>query len=160
MEKNGKDISSISEGAEKIDEILKSLGYKIQMATEGMTSLELRDYLRMETAFMMGDMRFKHETKKEYEFANASSYYVKIDYNALSWAFIEALNTIMDGTEKGRQLKIGLDKGAIVISCPEMELTDDARERIRSGAVGLGEAADILMDNSAGATVRIVIREA
>ncbi|HON95743.1 MAG TPA: histidine kinase dimerization/phospho-acceptor domain-containing protein, partial [Deltaproteobacteria bacterium] len=59
-EKNTKDISSILEGAEKIDAILKGLGYKIQMVNEGYTSVELREYLEMETNFLLADMRFKH----------------------------------------------------------------------------------------------------
>ncbi|MCU0577211.1 MAG: hypothetical protein MUD15_10360, partial [Desulfobacterota bacterium] len=64
-EKNDKDISSILEGAEKIDAILKGLGYKIQMVNEGHTSVELREYLEMETNFLLADMRFKHDTKRE-----------------------------------------------------------------------------------------------
>ena len=64
-EKNDKDISSILEGAEKIDGILKGLGYKIQMVNEGYTSVELREYLEMETNFLLADMRFKHDTKRE-----------------------------------------------------------------------------------------------
>ncbi|HPE45275.1 MAG TPA: hypothetical protein PK380_05330, partial [Deltaproteobacteria bacterium] len=84
-EKNTKDISSILEGAEKIDAILKGLGYKIQMVNEGYTSVELREYLEMETNFLLADMRFKHDTKREIQL-NSRSRYAKVDYNALSCA--------------------------------------------------------------------------
>lgn len=64
-EKNDKDLHSIQEGADKIDHILKALGYKIQMVSEGHTSIELREYLDMELNFLMADMRFKHETRRD-----------------------------------------------------------------------------------------------
>ncbi|OPZ59221.1 MAG: His Kinase A (phospho-acceptor) domain protein [Deltaproteobacteria bacterium ADurb.Bin510] len=153
--KNAKDIASISEGAERIDQILKAVGYKIQMAEEGQVSLELRDYLRNETAFLMSDMRFKHETKTEFAFDSSPSVYADIDYNALSWAFVSLVNLMLDSTAKGRNLVIGLEDGAITVACPECAGVDEGA--VRAALSGLvPEQADCAIENAAG--LKVVIR--
>nr|HPJ08060.1 hypothetical protein [Deltaproteobacteria bacterium] len=135
-EKNTKDISSILEGAEKIDAILKGLGYKIQMVNEGYTSVELREYLEMETNFLLADMRFKHDTKRDIQL-NTRSHYAKVDYNALSGAFTGVINAIMDHTEKGRTIKVALENGVIHILCPEMKAGDAFRSAINDACSAL-----------------------
>jgi len=157
-EKNDKDISSILEGAEKIDAILKGIGYKIQMVNEGYTSVELREYLEMETNFLMADMRFKHETKREIQ-VGPRSYYAKVDYNALSGAVSGTINAIMAYTQKGRTLKISLDNGIIHISCPELNLNDAVRREIESACRDLMPAADVLIDDTNGLTLTIALKD-
>ena len=160
-EKNAKDIASISEGAERIDQILKAIGYKVQMANEGSTSLELREYLAMEINFMMADMRFKHETKREEAFAQARSCYVKADYNALSWAVVSTITTMIDATDKGRTLRVTLDnEGLIHIACPQMRPTPQTRERIDEACRALSRAADIRMHDTEGFELVIALKDA
>ncbi len=141
QEKNAKDLRSIAEGAEKIDYILKGIGYKIQMANEGMTSVELKDYLMHETNFMMGDMRFKHETDTEFDFENSPARYVRVDYNALSWAVVGSINVILENTEKGRSLRVALDNGVIAISSPQLQLDGAVRASLEEACAGLEGAA-------------------
>jgi len=157
-EKNDKDISSILEGAEKIDGILKGLGYKIQMVNEGYTSVELREYLEMETNFLMADMRFKHDTKREIQLGSRSCY-AKVDYNALSAAVSGTISTVMDLTEKGRTVKISLESGVIHISCPEMKVDESARQQIDAATSDLKEKADIILDDSDGLKVSIALKD-
>ena len=157
--KNAKDIGSISEGADRIDQILKAVGYKIQMAEEGSVSLELRDYLKNETAFLMSDMRFKHETKTEFAFENSPSVYARVDYNALSWALVSLINLILDKTEKGRSLVIGLVDGAITVACPECVGADALA--VQAALAGLvPELADCTIDNASGLKVSIRLKDA
>jgi len=157
--KNAKDIHSISEGAERIDQILKAVGYKIQMASEGRSALELRDYLKMETSFLMSDMRFKHETKTEFAFEQAASVYVQVDYCALSWAVVSLINLILDNTAKGRSLLVGLEDGAIVIACNELTGFDESL--VLAALAGLPpELADCTVDNQAGLKVKLRIKDA
>ncbi len=157
-EKNDKDISSILEGAEKIDGILKGLGYKIQMVNEGYTSVEIREYLEMEVNFLMADMRFKHDTKREIQLG-PRSYYAKVDYNALSGAISGIMNTIMDLTEKGRSIKISLESAVISISCPELKADEQARGRIDEACSDLSPKADILVDDADGLKVKIALKD-
>ena len=157
--KNAKDIHSISEGAERIDQILKAVGYKVQMAGEGRVALELRDYLKMETGFMMSDMRFKHETKTEFAFEEAPSVYVQIDYCALSWAVVSLINLILDSTAKWRSLFVGLEDGAIVIACPELVDADEAL--VKAALAGLvPELADCEVASQTGLKVKLRIKDA
>lgn len=158
-EKNGKDIRSIQEGADKIDQILKSLGYKIQMINEGYTSIELKEYLEMELNFLMADMRFKHETRREV-MLDSRSCYVKSDYCALSCAFTGIINTIMNATEKGRTMHVALDNGTIRIGCPELSLTPTVRQEVESVCCALKERADIAVDGTNGFEVSLWIKDA
>ena len=152
--KNTKDISSIAEGAERIDQILKAVGYKIQMAGEGQVSLELRDYLKHEIDFLMCDMRFKHETKTAFNFENAPSVYAHVDYNALSWALVSLINLMLEATPKGRSLSIGLVNGAIEVACPELAAADEAQ--VREALAGLvPELAACTVATAPGLTVAI-----
>ncbi|MGC9324371.1 MAG: hypothetical protein ACP5G0_06430 [Desulfomonilia bacterium] len=157
-EKNDKDLRSILEGADKIDSILKTLGYKAQMISEGYTSIELKEYLEMENNYLMGDMRFKHETKREFQL-NSRSVYVKVDYTALSAAVTGVIDTILSSTEKGRSLKISLDSGVIRIACPEMHLDSERRRRIESICEGISTTADIFMNDAQGFEISIGIRD-
>ncbi|HPX18086.1 MAG TPA: hypothetical protein PKW43_04885 [Deltaproteobacteria bacterium] len=156
--KNSKDLKSIQDGADKIDHILKSLGYKIQMANEGYTSIELREFLERETDFLLADMRFKHETKREVT-SGPQSCYVKFDYNALACAFTGIIDTIMDVTEKGRNLKISLENGAILFRCPELKLTPEVRARIESVCLEIRGRADIVMGGEDEAELSLWIRD-
>ncbi|HQG30726.1 MAG TPA: histidine kinase dimerization/phospho-acceptor domain-containing protein [Deltaproteobacteria bacterium] len=157
-EKNGKDINSIQEGADKIDHILKALGYKIQMINEGYTSIELKEYLEMELNFLMADMRFKHETKKEVNL-DSRSCYVRSDYCALSYAFTGIINTIMSSTDKGRTMQVALDNGTIRIGCPELSLSPEVRQNVESVCCGLKECADIAIDGTNGFEVSLWIKD-
>ena len=157
-EKNDKDVSSILEGAEKIDSILKALGYKIQMVNEGYTSVELREFLEMEVNFLMADMRFKHETKREF-FSGNRSYYAKVDYNALAGAVTGTINAIMGHTEKGRTLKISLDSGVIHLACPELKLDDALRLEIDAVCKDILTAADVHLEDTDGLTVTIALKD-
>lgn len=157
-EKNGKDIRSIQEGADKIDQILKSLGYKIQMAGEGCTSIELKEYLEMEVSFLMADMRFKHETKREVN-AGSRSCYVKGDYNALSYAVTGIINSIMKATDKGRTLRVALDNGAIRIGCPELAFSDGVRQEIEDILACMKGTADIAIDGTNGFEVSMWMKD-
>lgn len=157
-EKNGKDIHSIQEGADKIDHILKSLGYKIQMINEGYTSIELREYLEMELNFLMADMRFKHETKREVNI-DSRSCYVRSDYCALSYAFIGIINTIMSSTEKGRSMQVALDNGTIRIGCPELALSPEVKQEVDNFCCGLKKCADVAIDGTNGFEVSLWIKD-
>ncbi len=157
--KNIKDLKSIQDGADKIDHILKSLGYKIQMTNEGYTSIELREFLERETDFLMADMRFKHETLREVE-PGPRSCYVKCDYNALSCAFTGIIETIMNSTEKGRALKISLENGAILFRCPDLKLTPEIRGMVESVCLGIRGRADIVMGDEHGFEISLWIKDA
>ncbi len=157
-EKNGKDIRSIQEGADKIDHILKSLGYKIQMINEGYTSIELKEYLEMELNFLMADMRFKHETKREMNLSSRSCY-VRSDYCALSYAFTGIINTIMNSTDKGRTMQVALDDGTIRIGCPELSLTPEVKQEVEDICCGLKERADVAIDGTNGFEVSLWIKD-
>jgi signal transduction histidine kinase len=157
-EKNDKDISSILEGAEKIDGILKGLGYKIQMVNEGYTSVELREYLEMEINFLMADMRFKHDTKREIQLGPRSCY-AKVDYNALSAAVSGTINAVMDLTDKGRTIRISLDSGVINISCPDLKAVEEVRKEIDAACSGLTTRADIIIDDTDGLRVSIALKD-
>lgn len=157
-EKNSKDITSIQDGAEKIDQILKTLGYKLQMIGEGNTSIELREYLQMETDFLMADMRFKHETNREIVL-DSRSYYVKSDYLSLSYAIVGIINTILDKTPKGRTLRIALDDGVIRLGCREFDLTPEMKEHIEGFCSGLKDKGDIIMDSDNGFDISICLRD-
>jgi len=157
-QKNDKDIASILEGADKIDSILKGLGYKIQMVNEGYTSVELREYLEMEVNFLMADMRFKHDTKRDIQYG-PRSHYAKVDYNALSGAVSGTINAMMDHTEKGRSIKISLDNGVIQISCVELKADDKVRRVIDEACRDLIPAADVLVDDTDGLKVTIALKD-
>jgi two-component system NtrC family sensor kinase len=157
-QKNDKDITSILEGADKIDFILKGLGYKIQMVNEGYTSVELREYMEMEVNFLMADMRFKHDTKRDIAYG-PRSYYAKVDYNALSGAVSGIINTMMDYTEKGRSIKISLDSGIIHISCAELKMDDKVRKEIDDACSDLSPVADVLVDGASGLKVTIALKD-
>ncbi len=157
-EKNGKDIHSIQEGADKIDHILKALGYKIQMASEGYTSIELKEYLEMELNFLMADMRFKHETKREVKI-DSRSCYVKSDYSALSYAVTSIINTIINATERGRALNIAMEGGTIRIGCPDLTLSPELRQEVEDVCCGLKDRADVVVDGTTGFEVSIWIKD-
>jgi signal transduction histidine kinase len=158
-EKNSKDISSIQDGADRIDQILKSLGYKIQMISEGHTSIELREYLQMEIDFLMADMRFKHETNREITL-DSRSHYVKSDYNALSYAVIGIINTILASTPKGRTLRIVLDDGVIRLGCQDMVVTSEIKQEIEQLCQGLDENADIILEGSEEFEISLCMKDA
>lgn len=157
-EKNHKDIESISQGADKIDQILKGISYKVQMATEGFTAVEIKEYLTNEMDFLMADMRFKHETKVELNIDGARSHYVKIDYNTLSWAVTQVIDIIIKSTDKGRSLKIGFDNGIITLACPELSLTPERRAEIETAVAGLKEAAVIHISDTNGFEISLGIK--
>ncbi|HNU74119.1 MAG: hypothetical protein BWZ01_00893 [Deltaproteobacteria bacterium ADurb.BinA179] len=156
--KNSKDIASIQDGADKIDHMLKSLGYKIQMINEGYTSIELREFLEMETDFLMADMRFKHETERDVRL-DCGSCYVKCDYNALSYALTGIINTVIGFTQKGRKLQISLENGAIRLTCPDLKLTPEVKREVENVCQGLKELADIAMDGSDGFEISLWIKD-
>lgn len=158
-EKNSKDVQSIQDGADKIDQILKSLGYKIQMISEGYTSIELREYLQMEIDFLMADMRFKHETNREINL-DSRSCYVKSDYNALSYAVTGIINTILATTQKGRTLRIVLDNGVIRLGCNELEVTPELQGEIEGLCCGLIESTDIIVESSGGFNISLCMKDA
>lgn len=157
-EKNLKDIASIIEGAEKIDSILKGLGYKIQMVNEGFAALELREYLEMETNFLMADMRFKHDTTRLIDLGH-SSHYTKVDYNALSASVTGVINAMMDHTEKGRTIKITLNGGVIHLCCPEMRLDAEAGRTVKEALEPIEKHADVYVDDANGIMVTIALRD-
>jgi signal transduction histidine kinase len=157
-EKNSKDIESIAQGADKIDHILKAISYKVQMANEGVTAIEIKEYLTNEMDFLLADMRFKHETKVECMIEQAKTHYVRVDYNALSWAFTGTINAILNATERGRSLKISLDNGIISIACKEMALASEDRLAIEEACSGLKDAAVIHMNDTNGFEVSIGIK--
>jgi signal transduction histidine kinase len=157
-EKNGKDIRSIQDGADKIDHILKSLGYKIQMINEGYTSIELKEYLEMEIDFLMADMRFKHETARDVKL-DSRSCYVKCDYNALSYAVTGIINVVIGATERGRSLHISLENGAIRFRCPDLPLTPEVEKEVESVCKGLKERADIVMDGAEGFEISLWVKD-
>ena len=158
-EKNSKDITSILDGADRIDQMLKSLGYKLQMISEGYTSIELREYLQMEIDFLMADMRFKHESNREITL-DSRTHYVKSDYNTLSYAVIGIINTILTSTEKGRTLRISLDNGIIRLGCRELQLTSEVKQEIEGLCSSLKERADIIMDSSGGFEISLCMKDA
>lgn len=157
-EKNEKDVSSILEGADKIDAILKALSFKVQMVNEGYTSVELREYLEMELNFLLSDMRFKHDTKREFHL-DSRSYYAKVDYNALSGAVTGVINAIMAHTERGRAIRISLEGGVIHLSCSEMKLTEEAKKEIDAACRDLMPVADIILEAVQGLKVSIALRD-
>jgi signal transduction histidine kinase len=157
-EKNEKDIKSILEGADKIDSILKALGFKVQMVNEGYTSVELREYLENEMDFLMADMQFKHNTKREISI-DSRSCYVKVDYNALTGAVTGIINTMINNTEKGRTIRVSLENGVIHLSCPEMISTEEIQKEIDAACSELMPVADILIDNGQGMKVSIAIKD-
>jgi two-component system, NtrC family, sensor kinase len=157
-EKNDKDLRSIQEGAEKIDSILKALGYKIQMVSEGHTSIELREYLDMELNFLMADMRFKHETKRDVKLSPRSCY-VKTDYCALSYAFTGIITEIINATPKGRSLSITLEDGAIRIGCPELTPGPEVRGAVEELCSGLKERADIAFGEGGAFEVSLWLKD-
>ncbi|MDT8273663.1 MAG: hypothetical protein RRA35_10795 [Desulfomonilia bacterium] len=158
-DKNTKDLQSILEGADKIDAMLKALSYKAQLTSEGYASMELKEYLEMETSFLMSDMRFKHETRRELHL-DARTCYVKVHYPALSAAVTGVIDTILTSTDKGRSVKISLDSGIIRIACPEMQLTEHSRERIETLCRDLRAEADILVHDEPGFEISIAVRNA
>ncbi len=158
-EKNIKDIDSINQGAEKIDFILKNLSYKVQMATEGFTAIELREYLKSEMDFLFADMRFKHETKLELNIDGARSCYTKLDYNALSWAVTSIVSLMIDTTEKGRTIRAGFSGDTIQIVCPEVNFTPEIKETIDTACLALKEYAVISVCETDGLTVRLRIKD-
>lgn len=157
-EKNHKDIESIGQGADKIDQILKAISYKVQMATEGFTAVEIKEYLTNEMDFLLADMRFKHETKVELNIDGARSHYVKIDYNTLSWAVTQVIDTMIKSTDKGRSLKVGFDNGIITLACREMSLTPERRAEIETAVAGLKDAAVIHISDSNGFEISLGIK--
>jgi hypothetical protein len=157
-EKNDKDVRSIQEGAEKIDYILKALGYKIQMVTEGNTSIELREYLEMEMNFLMSDMRFKHETKREVKLSTRACY-VRTDYCALSYAFTGIINEIINSTPRGRSLNITLENSSIRIVCPELTAGPEVKSAVEGLCEGLRDRADISIDDDGGFGVSLWLKD-
>jgi len=157
-EKCLRDIASIIEGAEKIDTILKGLGYKIQMVTEGFGAVELREYLEMETNFLMADMRFKHDTTRVVDLGN-SSHYTKVDYNALSAAVTGVIGTMLDHTAKGRTITVSLKGGVIHLGCPQLSLDDVSGPRVHDALGAIAGHADVHVDDADGLVVTIAIRE-
>ncbi|MBN2298276.1 MAG: HAMP domain-containing histidine kinase [Deltaproteobacteria bacterium] len=156
--KNSKDITSIQEGANKIDSILKSLGYKVQMINEGYTSIELKEFLEMETDFLMADMRFKHETHREIAL-DSRSHYVKGDYNVLSCCLMGIIDTILNNTEKGRTLRISLDNGTIRLGCPELQYTDKVKQEIENFCGELADTADVVTDTASGFQISLCMKD-
>ncbi len=156
--KNSKDIASIQDGASKIDGILKSLGYKIQMINEGYTSIELKEFLEMETDFLMADMRFKHETNREISLGGRSCY-VKGDYNVLSSCVMGVIDMILSNTEKGRTLRIGLDNGIIRIGCKELQVTDEIRQKIDAFCRDFSETAEFITDTADGFLMSVCMKD-
>ncbi|MEA3223842.1 MAG: hypothetical protein U9P49_11860 [Thermodesulfobacteriota bacterium] len=158
--KNNKDIASIIEGAEKINDILKALTYKTQMADEGFTVIDLREYLKMETDFLMADMRFKHQTKTEIIIDETKSSYIRTDYNVLSSAITGIINTIINSTENGRTLKILLESGIIKIICPDITMDPEIKKEMDVVCKRLYDTADIYIDDTNGIDMSIKIKEA
>ena len=157
-EKNMRDLQSILEGADKIDAILKALGYKAQMISQGYASIELREYLEMETSFLMSDMRFKHDTQHDLQL-DARSCYVKVHDPALSAAVTGMVDMILASTDKGRRIRISLNSGIIRIACPQMQITEEGRDRLETLCRDLGEEADILFHDAQGLEISIAIRD-
>ena len=157
-EKSLKDLGSIIEGAEKIDAILKGLGYKIHMVNEGFTAVELREYLEMEMNFLMADMRFKHDTTKIIELGG-SAHYTKVDYNALSSAVTGVIHTMIDRTNKGRTIRVALNGSVIHLAWPELKPDDETRRAIDEATSPLAPMADIFVDDSDGLAVAITVRD-
>lgn len=157
-EKNSKDLHSIQEGADKIDQILKALAYKIQMSSEGYTSIELKEFLEMELNFLMADMRFKHETKREVKI-DTRSCYVKSDYSALSYAVTGVISSIINATQRGRCLNITMESGTIRIGCPDLILSPELQLEVEEKCCGLKNKADIAVDGTKGFEVSIWIKD-
>ena len=157
-EKTQKDLRSIQEGAEKIDEALKALAYKVQMVSEGHTSVELREYLEMELNFLMADMRFKHETKREVKVAPRACY-VKTDYCALSYAFTGIIDEIIKSTPRGRSLNISLENGAIRIGCPELAFGPEVKSAVEGVCTGLQGRADVAFEEAGGFAVSLWLKD-
>lgn len=157
-EKNEKDLRSIQEGAEKIDEALKALAYKIQMVSEGHTSVELREYLEMELNFLMADMRFKHETKRDVNLGDRSCY-IKTDYCALSCAITGIIGEIMNATPRGRSVSIALENGAIRIGCPELAFGPEVKSAVEGVCAGLQGRADVAFEEAGGFAVSLWLKD-
>jgi hypothetical protein len=157
-DKNTKDLDSINQGTEKIDAILKNLGYKIQMATEGFTAIEIGEYLVNEMDFLLADMRFKHETKLELKIDDSRSFYTKLDYNALSWAMISIIGIIMGSTDKGRTIRIGFSGDTIVVTCPEIIFNAEIKVAVESACSSLMEYSTVSVCDTEGMTVRIKLK--
>lgn len=158
-EKAAKDIESINQGSEKIDQILKNISYKIQMANEGYNAIEIREYLTNEMEYMLGDMGFKHETRLELNIDPSRSFYTKLNYNSLSWAIISIIEEIMESTSKGRTIKIDFSGTTISINCPDIVFSDEIKSRIEDQCRELREDAAISICDLSGLTVRIVFKE-
>ena len=156
--KNNKDIASIIEGTKKIDNILKTISYKVQMANEGTTVIDLREYLTMEMDFLMADMRFKHETKLEVVIDETKSCYVRADYNALSLSITGIINIIINTTNKGRLIKVLLEDGTIKIMCPDITMAPEINEEINAACEKLCTIADIFTDDANGLDISIKIK--
>jgi hypothetical protein len=157
-EKNIKDLDSIDQGTEKIDAILKNLSYKIQMATEGFTAIEIREYLMNEMDFLLADMRFKHETKLELNIDDSRSFYTRLDYNALSWAVTSIIGIIIGSTDKGRTIRIGFSGDTIVITCPEINFNAELKVAVESACSSLREYSTFSVCNAEGMTVRMKLK--
>ena len=157
-DKNTKDLDSINQGTEKIDAILKNLSYKVQMATEGITAIEIRDYLRNEMDFMLSDMRFKHETKLELRIDDSRSFYTRLDYNALSWAITSIINIIIDSTAKGRTIRVGFSGDTISITCSEITFNPEIKDTIDLACSSLREYSVISASDTEGMTVRLKLK--
>ncbi len=159
VKKNSEDLASILEGAERINSILKAISYKIQMAQGDIDAIDLREYLRMETDFLMSDMRFKHDTKMELQIDTQGSCYVKIDYNVLSSAVVEAIETIIDNTDKGRVIRIILDGCTVKITCPDAGTETRIKDALGNIFRDLASIADVYVDDSQGISVSIRMSE-
>ena len=128
------------------------------MVNEGHPSVELKEYLSMEINFLMADMRFKHETKLEV-LDDGRSYYVKVNYNALSYVITRIINIILDSTAKGRTLNIALQNGLIRLTCPEMNVDEELKKAIDSACQPLESSAEIFIDTNNGFEVSIGLRD-
>jgi hypothetical protein len=157
-EKNSKDIDSIALGADKIDRILKALSYKVQLATEGYTAIEIREYLNNEMEYMLADMRFKHETKFSMNLDESRSFYTRLDYNALSWAVVYIISVMIDMTGKGRTITVGFSGDAISITCPEMVFSADIKASIERECASLKAYATVSVCDASGMTARLVLK--
>jgi len=158
-QKNKDDIDSILEGSDRIDSILKAVSYKAQMAQGDVMAIDVKEYLKMEVDFLMADMRFKHETKREILLDAANSFYARIDYNILSSGLTESINILMDATDKNRTIKITLDNGVIRIACPDAEPLDETKNNLNETLKELSGIADVYLDETDGITISIHIRE-
>jgi hypothetical protein len=112
----------------------------------------------METNFLLADMRFKHDTKREIRL-NSRSRYAKVDYNALSGAVSGIINAMMDHTDKGRTIQVSLENGVIHLVCPELRLGEASRSQIDTCCTELTAHADIFVDDSEGTHVTITLKD-